>query len=143
MDESHLPRVLNYTEMVKRSTLLARFRYLRLEGSVGVATFGFDRHLNQAFYKSHEWKRTRDHVIIRDNGCDLGVPGYGIHDRILVHHMNPLRVEDILDRNMDRLFDPEHLVCVSTSTHNAIHFSDESQLPRDFVERRPGDTNLW
>lgn len=133
---------LTYTEMLKRSTLLGRFRYLELGGALGAATFGFDRHLNQAFYASHLWKRVRDEVIIRDNGCDLGLAEHPILDRVLVHHMNPIRVQDLLDFN-DAILDPEYLICVSTSTHNAIHFGDERQLPRPFVERRPGDTTLW
>lgn len=135
--------MLTYTEMVKRTALLSRFRYLVLGGELGVATFGFDRHLNQAFYTCYEWKRARDIVIIRDNGCDLGIPGQQILDRVLVHHMNPLRVEDIVNQDDDRLFNPEYLVCVSTRTHNAIHFGDERQLPEPWIERRPGDTTLW
>lgn len=135
--------LLTYTELAKRTAFLARFRYAVLGGELGVATFGFDRHLNQAFYQSWEWKRARDTAIIRDNGCDLGVPGHEIHDRVLVHHMNPLRVEDLIDRDYDRLFNPEYLICVSTRTHNAIHFGDERQLPQPFVERQPGDTKLW
>jgi hypothetical protein len=132
-----------YSELIKRSTLVSRFRYAVLPGSVGIETFGFDRHLNQAFYRSGEWKSARDHVLIRDDGCDLGVPGEIIHDRVLVHHMNPIRVEDIVNRDEERLFNPEYLICVSHATHNAIHFGDEEQLPRPFIERRPGDTTLW
>jgi hypothetical protein len=135
--------VLTYTEMIKRDAFLSRFRYLVLGGELGVATFGFDRHLNQSFYTSHEWRKARDEVIIRDNGCDLGVSGHEIMDRVLVHHMNPLRVVDLVHHDMDRLFNPEYLICVSTSTHNAIHFGDERQLPRPLIERRPGDTTLW
>lgn len=131
-----------YSQMVKRSQYIARFRYLELGGQLGHATFGYDRPLNQEFYHSYEWKRTRDLVIIRDQGCDLGVPGHEIMDRILVHHMNPLQVHDLLEFGPD-LFDPEYLICVSTRTHNAIHFGDESQLPKPFVERTPGDTKLW
>ena len=135
--------VRTYSEMVKRTTLLARFKYLELDGSVGIRTFGFDRWLNQVFYKSREWRQARNDAIIRDDGCDLGMPGYQIYDRVLVHHMNPIVPEDIRNKNIDRLFNPEYLICVSTSTHNAIHFGDENQLPRDFVERRPGDHVLW
>jgi hypothetical protein len=135
--------MLTYTELAKRDSFLARFRYAILGGELGVATFGFDRHLNQAFYGSYKWKRARDEVIIRDDGCDLGVPGQRIMDRVLVHHMNPLRVEDIVEWDEDRLFNPEYLICVSTKTHNAIHFGDESQLGSPVIERRPGDTTLW
>jgi hypothetical protein len=133
---------LTYEELTKRDTFLGRFRYAVLGGELGVATFGFDRHLNQAFYASHEWKRVRDIAIVRDNGCDLGVEGHEIHDRILVHHMNPIKVHDLIHFNED-LLNPEYLICVSTRTHNAIHFGDESQLPPPIVERRPGDTTLW
>lgn len=135
--------LLTYTELIKRDEFLSRFRYAMLGGDLGVATFGFDRHLNQAFYGSVEWKRVRDQVIIRDDGCDLGVPGHGIHDQVLVHHMNPLRVEDLTRYDHDRLFNTEYLICVSRRTHNAIHFGDERQLPPPIVERRPGDTTLW
>lgn len=135
--------ILTYTEMAKRTDFLARFKYLVLGGSVGAATFGFDRYLNQAFYSSHRWKQARDIAIIRDDGCDMGVPGYGIHDRLIVHHMNPLVVEDFLHNDEDRLFNPEYLICVSNSTHNAIHFGDESQLPTGLLERHPGDTKRW
>lgn len=134
--------MLTYQEMIKRDTFLGRFRYLVLGGELGVATFGFDRHLNQRFYSSHEWKQARDIAIVRDNGCDLGVPGHEIHDRILVHHMNPIRVEDLTNFN-EAILNPDFLVCVSTRTHNAIHFGDERQLPEPFVERKPGDTTLW
>lgn len=134
--------MLTYDELILRDSFLARFRYAALGGELGVATFGFDRHLNQSFYASREWKQARDIAIIRDNGCDLGVPGHEIHDRVLVHHMNPIRVEDLKDFNPD-ILNPDYLICVSTRTHNAIHFGDESQLPPPIVERMPGDTTLW
>jgi hypothetical protein len=113
-----------------------------LGGELGIATFGFDRHLNQTFYASHAWKQARDIAIIRDNGCDLGVPGHEIHDRILVHHMNPIKIKDLTHFNED-LLNPDYLICVSTRTHNAIHFGDERQLPEPMIERKPGDTTLW
>jgi len=134
--------IRTYTEMALRDAFIARFRYLVLGGELGVATFGYDRPLNQAFYASREWKEARDIAIVRDQACDLGVPGHEIHDRVLVHHMNPIRVEDIVHFN-DDIINPEYLICVSTRTHNAIHFGDERQLPQAFVERRPGDTTLW
>lgn len=134
--------MLTYEEMIKRDTLLGRFRYLVLGGELGVATFGFDRYLNQQFYASHAWKQARDIAIIRDNGCDLGVPGHEIHDRILVHHMNPIKVQDLTHFNED-LLNPDYLISVSTRTHNAIHFGDERQLPEPMIERKPGDTTLW
>ena len=134
--------MLTYSELLKRTAFLSRFRYLSLGGELGATTFGFDRHLNQAFYASKIWKDVRDEVIIRDDGLDLGMPGHAIHGRILVHHMNPIKVQDLLDFNED-ILNPEYLICVSTQTHNAIHFGDEKQLPRPFVERTPGDTDLW
>jgi hypothetical protein len=134
--------MLTYTELKKRDAFLSRFRYAVLGGEIGVATFGYDRYLNQAFYTSREWKSVRDEVIIRDQGCDLGVPGYEIHDRVLVHHMNPITVQDLTEFNED-ILNPEYLITVSTRTHNAIHFGDERQLPEPFAERRPGDTKLW
>lgn len=132
----------SYSELIKRDTFLSRFRYLELGGSIGVQTFGAERQLNQAFYASREWKSVRDQAILRDNGCDLGVAGYEVHDRILVHHMNPITVKDLAVFNFDVL-NLEYLICVSHRTHNAIHFADERQLPRPLVERRPGDTIGW
>lgn len=137
-----IPEVKTYAELQKRTAFLSRFRYLSLGGSIGAATFGFDRHLNQAFYGSKLWRDVRDEVIVRDDGCDMGLPGHGIFDRVLVHHMNPIKVQDLIEFNED-ILNPEYLICVSTQTHNAIHFGDERQLPRPFVERRPGDTDLW
>lgn len=131
-----------YSELSRLETFEERFRYLSLRGSVGVSTFGFDRYLNQAFYRSREWKDIRRHVILRDEGCDLGVPGYDIHVNLLVHHMNPINVEDIEGRE-DSILRPEFLITTMHRTHNAIHYGDESLLPRKYVERRPGDTRLW
>lgn len=134
--------MLNYTDLSKRTIFLARFRYLAIGAQVGAKTFGYDRHLNQGFYGSYAWKQVRDQVLIRDEGCDLGIPGHEIHDRVYVHHMNPIQVQDLTDFNPD-ILNPEYLISVSHQTHNAIHFSDEKQLPRFFVERSPGDTTLW
>lgn len=134
--------IRTYSEMIKRDAFLSRFKYLVLGGELGAATFGYDRPMNQEFYHSLEWKRIRDHVIVRDQGCDLGVRGHEIHDRILVHHMNPITQHDLMHFN-ESILDSEYLICVSTRTHNAIHFGDESQLPTPYVERRPGDTKLW
>lgn len=135
--------IKTYTELILRDTLDGRFRYAKLGGEIGIATFGYDRPLNQSFYASREWKSIRDQVIIRDNGCDLGIPGFEIQGRILVHHMNPMRPLDLIHFNEDVL-DPEFLICVSNRTHNAIHFGDENQLPNNsIIERRPGDTTLW
>lgn len=135
-------RIRTYTELSRIETFAERYRYLELRGVVGEATFGFDRWVNQLFYHSHQWRRVREHVILRDNGCDLGIPGYEIERRLLVHHMNPVSLDEITSGD-DRILDPEFLVTVSHSTHNAIHYGDESLLPRLPVERCPGDTKLW
>jgi hypothetical protein len=131
-----------YTELRRRSTFDDRFAYLSLHGGVGVATFGFDRWINQRFYQSREWKQVRDWVVFRDNACDLGVPGYEIHARVMVHHMNPIEPEE-LARGGELVLDPEYLITTTHRTHNAIHYGDESLIPRPVVERRPGDTKLW
>lgn len=131
-----------YSELSQLETFEERFDYLSLGGTVGVHTFGFDRWVNQMFYRSHEWDLVRDHVIVRDNGCDLGVPGYEIHGDLLVHHMNPLTVEDIEGRK-EWILDPEFLITTRHQTHNAIHYGDRNLLPQPPVERRPGDTRLW
>lgn len=135
-------KIRKYSELIKLKTFEERFEYLKLSGEVGVATFGFDRYLNQALYRSPEWRRVRREIIVRDNGCDLGVEGYNIFGKIVIHHMNPINVEDILNRK-SYIMDPEYLICVSLNTHNAIHYSDDSILPSLPVERKPGDTILW
>lgn len=119
-----------------------RFEYLRLKGAVGEATFGFDRYINQQFYRSNEWRRVRKQVIARDYGRDLGVEGHEIHDRIVIHHMNPMTAEHIADGISD-ILDPEYLITTTHDTHNAIHYGDKSLLRQPFVERRRGDTSLW
>lgn len=132
----------SYTELLKLNTLEDRYRYLALRASVGLETFGYERHVNQRFYASTEWRSIRNYVIARDLGCDLGVPDFEIFGRNYIHHMNPMTVQDIRHGNKD-ILDPEFLITTSHSTHNAIHYGDESQLPRPFVPRRPGDTALW
>lgn len=134
--------VRSYSEMLRKDSFEERFEYLKLSGSVGLETFGFDRYLNQILYRSKEWKRIRNEVIIRDNGCDLGVEGYDIFGKIYIHHMNPITKHEILNRDK-RIMDPEFLVCVSFNTHNAIHYGDKSILFQDLIEREPGDTKLW
>lgn len=131
-----------YTEMCSLPTFEERFRYLQLNGAVGSATFGSARYLNQALYKSDLWKRTKRKVILRDNGCDLGIEGREIMDKIYVHHINPISAEDILNRD-PVVFDPENLVTVSLNTHNAIHYSSEDILVKLPEERRPNDTCPW
>jgi hypothetical protein len=131
-----------YSELRQLETLEERFDYLELKGAVGESTFGFDRWVNQRFYRSQEWHLARNYVITRDNGCDLGVPGYEIHTGLMVHHMNPMRLDDIRYGGED-ICNPEYLVLVSLNTHNAIHYGDKSLLPRGPVERKSGDTTLW
>lgn len=131
-----------YSELRRIPTFEERFEYLNLVGQVGEATFGHARWLNQRFYTSWGWRQVRDRVILRDNGCDLGVPGHEIRLNLLVHHMNPVTMEDLV-QGREWILDPEFLICVSKRTHNAIHYGDESLLPRPVVDRRPGDTKLW
>lgn len=131
-----------YSELRRFHTIEERFRYLTLRGNVGEATFGFERYLNQAFYRSTEWRHIRRDVIVRDNGCDLGVEGYDIHDRVIIHHMNPMSVDDVRHGNSD-ILNPEYLITVSHRTHNAIHYGEEHLIPKLLIERRPGDTKLW
>jgi hypothetical protein len=133
----------SYSELITFKTFEERFAYLKLFGLVGNATFGYDRYLNQLLYRSGQWKSLRYKIIDRDNGCDLGVPGYEISDRITVHHINPITIEDI-EQNRYCVYDPDNLISTSTfRTHNAIHFSDESLLPKKPIERHPGDTCPW
>ena len=134
--------IRTYSELITLPTFEERFRYLKLGGKVGEDTFGFDRYLNQVFYRSAKWKEIRDYVIIRDNGCDLGMEGHEIHQRILVHHMNPITKEDIL-RESKFLLDPEYMICTIKNTHDAIHYGDESLLITAPIERRKNDTCPW
>lgn len=134
--------IRTYSELSELSTFEERFQYLRLDGSVGKETFGFDRYLNQVFYRSQKWKSVRDKVIIRDNGCDLGMDGYTIYGRIIIHHMNPLTIEDI-EKESKFLLDPEFLICTVHHTHNAIHYGDESLLMKAPIERKENDTCPW
>lgn len=134
--------IRTYTELMQFNTFEERYRYLKLNGSVGKDTFGFDRYLNQNFYRSKEWKSIRDQVIVRDNGCDLGIEGYEIHGRIYIHHMNPLLAKDIVDRT-EFLLNPEYLITTTFSTHNAIHYGDEDLLILAPVERSKNDTCPW
>ncbi len=136
------PRIRSYRELRRLSTFEERFKYLSLKGIVGESTFGFDRFLNQNFYRSTEWRSVRHLVIIRDNACDLGIIGYEIEFQILIHHMNPISIEDIESGNQD-IFDPEFLICTTYNTHRAIHFGDDSLLPKPPIVRRPNDTTLW
>lgn len=134
--------IRTYSEFITLPTFEDRYRYLQLNGAVGKDTFGFDRYINQQFYRSKEWQRIRDEVIIRDNACDLGMEGYEIHGRIYVHHMNPIMVRDI-QSNSDYLMNPEFLICTTHRTHNAIHYGDENLLARAPIERTKNDTCPW
>lgn len=131
-----------YSELISLSNFYDRFDYIKLNGQVGSESFGFDRYLNQKFYSSKEWRKFRREIIIRDNGCDLADPDFKIFDMIIIHHMNPIDSSDILNRNLSALLNPETVVCVSLNTHEAIHYGDQSLLPK-LVERYPGDTKLW
>lgn len=135
-------KIKTYTKLERLDTFEERFRYLALHGDVGRSTFGFDRHINQQFYRSREWRRLRQDVIIRDQGCDLGVEGYDIHGQLLIHHINPLMPNDIIHSDPD-ILNSEFLITTTLRTHNAIHFGDERQLPRPLASRRSGDTKLW
>ena len=134
--------IRTYSELSKLKTFEERYRYLRLNGKVGEETFGFDRWLNQRFYKDPEWLSIRDKVIIRDNGCDLGIEDRKITGRIIVHHMNPITKEDILRRS-DFLLNPDYLICTVKNTHDAIHYGDDSLLINEFIERSKNDTCPW
>ena len=134
--------IRTYSELITLQTFKERFEYLRLDGIVGKDTFGFDRYMNQIFYKSKEWQSLRNQIIIRDNGCDLGLEGYEIQGKILIHHMNPITPEDIIKRS-DYLLNPDFLISTMFSTHNAIHYGDESLIAREPIERSKNDTCPW
>ena len=134
--------IKTYSELIALPTFEERFEYLRLDGSVGEQTFGFDRYINQLFYQSYEWKKIRDFVIIRDNGCDLGMDGYDISGKILIHHMNPITAKDIQTRS-EFLLNPDYLISTTHITHNAIHYGDERLLAKGPIERTKYDTCPW
>lgn len=134
--------IRTYSELILLPTFEERFKYLQLNGRVGDDTFGFDRYINQNFYRSAEWKRIRDQIIIRDNGCDLAFEGYEIYGRILIHHMNPITISDI-KFSTEYLMNPEYLICVTHNTHNAIHYGDEKLLMKGPVVRTKNDTCPW
>ena len=134
--------IRTYSELITIPTFEERFEYLQLKGSVGKDTFGYDRYLNQVLYRSPEWKRLRNQIIIRDGGCDLACDGYDIYDKVLIHHLNPITVEDVLARSR-KVFDPDNLVCISHSTHNAIHYGDVDLLVTGPIIRTKNDTCPW
>ena len=134
--------IRTYSELMKLDNFIDRYNYLKLGGKVGEETFGFDRYLNQQFYKSKEWLRLRDEIIIRDNACDLGIPDREIPSRIIIHHMNPITKNDIINQT-EFLLNPEYMICVTKRTHDAIHYGDESLLFTGLVERTKNDTCPW
>lgn len=134
--------IKTYSELITIPTFEERFEYLQLKGSVGKDTFGYDRYLNQVLYRSPEWKRLRNKIVIRDNGCDLACDGYDIYGKVLIHHLNPITVEDVLARSR-KVFDPDNLVCVSHNTHNAIHYGDVDLLATGPIIRTKNDTCPW
>ena len=134
--------IRRYTDLIQYDSFVERYRYLKLNGQVGIDTFGLDRYLNQTLYRSYKWRKVRNQIIMRDNGCDLGMDGFDIFGKIIVHHMNPLTLEQIED-DSDDIYNPEFLICVSHMTHNAIHYGDENLLPQLPVERSANDTCLW
>lgn len=131
-----------FSELNRLATFRERFDYLSLRGVVGESTFGFERWMNQDFYRSREWKLIRRDVIVRDRGCDLATPDHEIHDRVIVHHMNPMRAQDLVHGNMD-ILDLEYLISTTHRTHNAIHYGDASLLRQEWTPRTAGDTKLW
>lgn len=137
-----MPKIRTYTELNRFPTFEERFRYLTTGGKVGDITFGGSRFLNQDFYRSVEWKRIRDLVIIRDNGCDLGIEDRPIYGRVMIHHLMPIVKDDLILRT-DYLLNPEYMICVSHQTHNAIHYGSEDSLQKDYVPRSPNDTCPW
>lgn len=134
--------IRTYSELSTLTSFKDRFRYLKLDGAVGEATFGFDRYLNQLFYRSQRWRKIRDEVIVRDFGCDLGIEGYEIYKYAMIHHMNPITAKDIQDES-DYLLNPEYLITTTQQTHNAIHYGNEDLLPTMPVERTQNDTCPW
>lgn len=134
--------IKTYSELITIPTFEERYKYLQLNGNVGEETYGFDRYINQNFYKSKEWKQVRDYVILRDNACDLGLEGYEIYGRVYIHHMNPILAKDIIHQS-DFLLNPEYLICTTHATHNAIHYGDEKLLITAPIERKPNDTCPW
>lgn len=134
--------IRTYSELIRLKTFEERFEYLKLDGTVGESTFGFDRYLNQMFYTSIEWRNFRRDIILRDNGCDLAIPGLDIVGKIFIHHLNPLTKEDVLNRT-EYLMNPEFVVCTSKLTHDAIHYGDSNLLPKGPIERKRNDTCPW
>lgn len=137
-----MSNIKTYSELITIPSFIERYRYLRIGGRVGAETFGHDRYLNQILYTTREWKRFRRDIIVRDKACDLACEDYELYDKILVHHIDPITMEDVLRRD-PKIFDPENVICTSLNTHNAIHYGNEDLLFAGLVERRPNDTCPW
>lgn len=136
-------KIKSYSDLIVLKTFEERFKYLEIGGQIGIDTFGFNRYLNQTFYTSYKWQKVRDQVILRDNGMDLGVDGYPVNGKIVIHHINPITVEDVIEQNPD-IFNLDYLISCSHQTHNALHYGDEGYLERfKVIERRPNDTIPW
>ena len=142
MSMTNTTNIRSYSELIMLPTFEERFKYLQLNGSVAKDTFGFDRYMNQNFYRSTEWKRVRDFVILRDNGCDLADEGHVIYGKIIIHHMNPITARDI-EKRTELLLDPEYLICTTHNTHNAIHYGDENLIIKAPIVRTKNDTCPW
>lgn len=138
-----MDQIRTYSELIKIPTFDDRFRYLMLRDRVGEETFGVNRWLNQVFYRSEDWRKFRNDIIIRDNGCDLGVPGYEIKYGLLIHHLEPITMQDVINRNIDKLLNPENAITTVKRTHNALHYGDETILAIDILERKPNDMVPW
>lgn len=136
-------KIRRYSDVIQFETMKERYEYLKLGGEVGNPTFGSHRYMNQKFYTSPEWKAVRREVILRDRGCDLAFPDYELDKGIVIHHINPITIDDIVDENWDKLLDLDNLITTSYSTHQAIHYGTESLMPKMVLERHPGDTKLW
>lgn len=137
-----MTKTRSYSELRRLKTFEERFEYLKLDGEVGVSTFGFDRYINQKFYTSYEWKQVRYRVISRDNGCDLGIPEYEINGALLIHHINPMYIDDIV-HGEDWIFNPEYLITTTQNTHNGIHYGTDRNIPKVVIARTRDDTKLW
>lgn len=142
LDMVMLMNIKSYSELIMIPTFVERFEYLKLDGTIGIDTFGHDRWLNQVLYRSPEWKRFRNRIIIRDNGCDLGIEGREIQGKIIIHHLNPLTIEDVINRSY-KIFDEENVISTMLLTHNAIHYGDEDLLMKDPIIRTANDTCPW
>lgn len=135
--------IRTYSELIQLKTFEERFEYLKIGGTIGIETFGHDRYLNQRFYTSKEWREFRRHIILRDNGCDLGIDGLDIYGPIFIHHINPINIEDLIEHKIEFLLNPEYSICCSDLTHKAIHYSNLGIIPTGPIIRKKNDTCPW